>query len=101
MADSALSPVVLNALTAMNATRPSMAKGDLATVGITAFVKVMGAKVASGDIGQHRNCRMIFTLGILSTGRPDLLPSVYALHAYDIDVRAGRAGQCASERISG
>jgi hypothetical protein len=38
---------------------------------------------------------------ILSTGQPDLLPSVHALHAYDVDVRAGRAGQCASERISG
>jgi hypothetical protein len=66
MADSALSPVVLNALTAMNVTRPSMAKGDLATVGITAFVKVMGAKVAAVAAGDMSGIEATMTAQVVS-----------------------------------
>jgi len=54
-ADSGMSPAVLNALVAMNSTRPRMAKSNAAATGIAAYVKVMAAKVqavADGDMSE-------------------------------------------------
>lgn len=77
-AESALNPVVLNAITAMNATRPSMAKGDLASVGITAYVKVMAAKIAAVEAGDMSGVEATMTAQIISM---DALFSELALKA--------------------
>jgi hypothetical protein len=65
-ADSSLSPIVLNALTAMNAVRPSMMASDLATVGITAFVNVMGAKVKAVSQGDMSGIEATMTAQVVA-----------------------------------
>jgi hypothetical protein len=53
LAEVALSPVVMNALVAMNFVSPRMAKSDMEKTGITAFTKIVRAKadaVAKGDM---------------------------------------------------
>jgi hypothetical protein len=65
-AESALDPVVLNAITAINAVRPSMAQGDLATVGITAFVNVMSAKVKAVTDGNMTGIEATMAAQVMS-----------------------------------
>jgi hypothetical protein len=53
IAESMMSPITLNALTTLNATRRQMATGDQASAGLNAFATVMATKVkaiAGGDL---------------------------------------------------
>jgi len=78
-AGNAINPVVLNALTAMSATSPTMiAKSDQATVGITAFVQVMAAKVATVAAGDMSGIEATMTAQVVSM---DALFSALALKA--------------------
>ncbi len=55
LAESGMSPTILNALIAMNSTRPTMAKGHEGSTGIMAYAKVMASKVqtiVSGDMSE-------------------------------------------------
>ena len=66
IADSALSSTALNALTAMNAVLPSMVQGDMATSGISAFVKIMGNKVSAVAAGDMSGIEATMTAQIVA-----------------------------------
>jgi hypothetical protein len=67
VAESALDPVLGNALTTLNAKRPTMSKGDLDSLGITALVKVMETKVAAVAAGDMSGVEATMTAQISST----------------------------------
>jgi hypothetical protein len=102
-ADAALSPEVLNALTAMNAASPSM--GDLATVGLTAFVKVMASKVAAVAAGDMSGPEATAVAQIVTLDCRRIQMVVATLHQRRLrwknsgGVRIGAGGICYGRRV--
>lgn len=66
LANSALSTVALNALIAVNAVHPYMAKANRAEAGMTAFTKIMGDKVARVAAGDMSGIEATMTAQIIS-----------------------------------